>query len=93
MSCSQVAALFNPAWTPRATGCEECLAAGSHWVHLRVCLTCGHVGCCDDSEHRHARAHAGATGHVLMTSGEDGEDWAWCFEDETIWDSVEDIVQ
>ncbi len=66
--------------TPR--GCEECLATGSRWVHLRLCLTCGHVGCCDSSPNRHASAHAAASGHALIRSIQPGEDWSWCYEDE-----------
>jgi hypothetical protein len=64
-------------------GCEECLAIGSPWLHLRLCLTCGHVGCCDSSPQRHARLHAHAVGHPIVQSFEPGEDWRWCFMDET----------
>ncbi|MEP7082589.1 MAG: UBP-type zinc finger domain-containing protein [Chloroflexota bacterium] len=67
---------------PSADGCEDCLRIGSGWVHLRLCLTCGHVGCCDSSPHRHATAHFGATGHPLVRSLEPGEDWMWCYVDE-----------
>jgi uncharacterized UBP type Zn finger protein len=63
-------------------GCEDCLASGSKWLHLRICLECGHVGCCDDSPNRHATAHATETEHPIMRSIEPGEDWAWCFVDE-----------
>jgi ubiquitin-hydrolase Zn-finger-containing protein len=63
-------------------GCEECLQLGSAWVHLRLCLTCGHVGCCDSSPMRHARAHAQAIGHPIVRSFELGEDWRWCSVDE-----------
>lgn len=63
-------------------GCEECLETGSQWCHLRICLTCGHVGCCDSSPGKHASAHARSTEHPLMRSVEPGEDWCWCFEDE-----------
>jgi uncharacterized UBP type Zn finger protein len=70
--------------TPRTRGCEECLASGDLWVHLRVCLTCGHVGCCDSSKNRHASKHYAAQGHPIVRSGEPGEDWAWCFIDELI---------
>jgi uncharacterized UBP type Zn finger protein len=65
-----------------AKGCEECLAMGSRWVHLRVCLTCGHVGCCDDSPNRHATAHNRSTGHPIITSGEAAETWAYCYADD-----------
>jgi uncharacterized UBP type Zn finger protein len=63
-------------------GCEECLAEGGKWVHLRICLQCGHVGCCDDSPGRHATAHHAATGHAIIRSLEPGEEWSWCYEDE-----------
>jgi uncharacterized UBP type Zn finger protein len=70
--------------TPRTPeGCEECLRIGSPWVHLRLCLTCGHVGCCDSSPNRHARRHAYAQAHAIVQSFEPGEDWRWCFFDET----------
>lgn len=65
----------------RSTGCEECLATGDSWVHLRLCLTCGHVGCCDSSKNKHATRHFHATGHPLVTSLERGERWAWCYAD------------
>ena len=65
-----------------APGCEECLKIGSGWVHLRVCLSCGKVGCCDASPHRHATAHNRATGHPIITSGELGETWAYCYADD-----------
>jgi hypothetical protein len=63
-------------------GCEDCLASGGKWVHLRICLECGHVGCCDSSPGRHASAHAGATSHPIIRSLEPGEEWSWCFADE-----------
>jgi CPA2 family monovalent cation:H+ antiporter-2 len=66
---------------PSAPGCEECLRIGARWNHLRVCLACGHVGCCDSSPNRHATVHHRQTGHPLVVSGEDGEDWAWCYVD------------
>ena len=65
-------------------GCAECLDHGSRWVQLRMCLTCGHVGCCDSSPNKHARAHAGSTGHPIMASMEPGENWRWCFVDEAL---------
>lgn len=68
--------------TSSADGCEECLAMGDTWVHLRLCRSCGHVGCCDDSKNRHARAHFRKSGHPIITSFEPGEDWSWCFMDE-----------
>ena len=63
-------------------GCEDCLAAGGQWVHLRICLTCGHVGCCDSSPNRHATAHARASEHPIVRSLEPGEGWSWCYVDE-----------
>ncbi len=63
-------------------GCEECLASGDPWLHLRICLECGKVGCCDDSPNRHARAHAHSSEHPLIRSLEPGETWSWCFADE-----------
>ena len=67
---------------PITGGCEECLQTGDRWVHLRICLTCGHVGCCDSSKNRHARAHFQETGHPLIQSFEPGEEWAWCYVDQ-----------
>jgi CPA2 family monovalent cation:H+ antiporter-2 len=66
---------------PSSTGCTECQRTGDRWVHLRVCVSCGFVGCCDSSPNRHARAHFQETGHSIMRSVEPGEDWAYCFED------------
>jgi uncharacterized UBP type Zn finger protein len=63
-------------------GCEDCLVDGSPWLHLRICLECGHVGCCDDSPNRHATRHAGESGHPIIRSIEPGERWSWCFVDE-----------
>jgi uncharacterized UBP type Zn finger protein len=67
--------------TPSGNGCVECLAAGGRWVHLRVCMTCGHVGCCDSSPGKHATAHYHAEGHPLVQSYEPGESWWWCYPD------------
>ena len=69
---------------PSAEGCEECLASGDDWVHLRLCLTCGHVGCCDQSRNKHATRHFQATGHPLIASLEPGEDWRWCYVDQLL---------
>jgi uncharacterized UBP type Zn finger protein len=63
-------------------GCEDCLRTGGKWMHLRICLTCGHVGCCDSSPNRHATAHQQATGHPIIRSLEPGELWCWCYDDE-----------
>lgn len=67
--------------TPRTRGCEECLALGDDWVHLRLCRTCGHVGCCDSSKNKHARQHFHTSGHPVVQSFEPGEDWMWCYAD------------
>ena len=67
---------------PSANGCEECLRIGSRWVHLRTCMSCGHVGCCDSSLHQHASKHHAQTGHPIVRSAEPGETWGWCYEDE-----------
>jgi uncharacterized UBP type Zn finger protein len=72
---------------PSAKGCEECLKIHSDWVHLRMCLECGHVGCCDSSVHKHATKHFHATKHPIMRSVEPGEDWGWCYVDEIMLDS------
>ena len=64
---------------PGANGCEDCLAIGSKWTALRLCLTCGHVGCCEDSEHAHALQHFNKTGHPMIASFEPGDTWAWCY--------------
>ena len=63
------------------TGCEECLKTGDSWVHLRLCLKCGHVGCCDSSKNKHATKHFHETHHAIMRSIEPGEDWMWCYVD------------
>ena len=63
-------------------GCEECLKIGSWWVHLRLCLSCGHVGCCDNSPNKHATKHFHMSNHQLIQSFEPGEDWGWCYVDE-----------
>jgi uncharacterized UBP type Zn finger protein len=63
-------------------GCEECLKTGGRWVHLRLCLECGHVGCCDQSPSRHATKHFHDTAHPVMRSFEPDEDWGWCYVDE-----------
>ncbi|HTU15969.1 MAG TPA: UBP-type zinc finger domain-containing protein [Solirubrobacterales bacterium] len=63
-------------------GCEDCLAEGTQWVHLRICLECGHVGCCDNSPRQHATRHNAATEHPIIRSLEPGEEWSWCYVDE-----------
>lgn len=73
---------------PSSMGCKECLEDGDSWVHLRLCLTCGHVGCCDDSPNRHATRHYHAAKHPVIKSFEPGEDWAWCFVDEEMVEAI-----
>lgn len=83
--CIHQDAIVLPAPTESARKgavCEDCVKIGGRWVHLRYCRTCGHVGCCDSSPNRHARAHAGAEDHPIITSMEPGEHWSWCYEDE-----------
>ncbi|MEO8758627.1 MAG: UBP-type zinc finger domain-containing protein [Devosia sp.] len=68
--------------TPQSRGCEECLTIGQTWVHLRLCRTCGHVGCCDDSPGRHATAHFHATAHPIIEGYDPPEGWGWCYIDQ-----------
>ncbi|HZK50398.1 MAG TPA: UBP-type zinc finger domain-containing protein [Actinomycetota bacterium] len=67
--------------TPDSQGCGECLAVGDAWIHLRMCLSCGHVACCDSSRNKHASKHFRASSHALVESAEPGEDWRWCYID------------
>ena len=69
---------------PASAVCEECLAVGDTWMQLRLCRTCGHVGCCDDSKNKHATQHFRSTQHPIVTSLEPGEDWSWCYLDEVV---------
>jgi len=78
-SCPHLGAVPQPYPQARADGCEECLATGGHWVELRRCLTCGHVGCCDSSPGKHATAHFHGSGHPVMQSFELGAMWGWCY--------------
>lgn len=78
--CTHLGAIRNV--MPRTpTGCEECLATGDTWVHLRLCLECGHVGCCDSSKNKHATKHFHTTQHPIMKSFQPGETWRWCYID------------
>jgi uncharacterized UBP type Zn finger protein len=74
--------------SPKTSGCEECLATGDSWVHLRLCLSCGHVGCCDSSKNRHATRHFHTTDHPVIQSLEPGEDWGYCYEDDLFVESL-----
>jgi len=79
-SCTHLDQIRNV--KPSASGCEECLKMKDHWVHLRMCLSCGHVGCCDSSKNKHATKHFHATRHPIMRSIQPGESWRWCYPDE-----------
>ena len=68
--------------TPSAQGCEDCLKTGDSWVHLRICMTCGHVGCCDSSKNKHARQHFHVARHAIIKSFQPGEHWMWCYIDD-----------
>ena len=74
--------------TPSAEGCEDCLKIGDTWMHLRLCMTCGHVGCCDSSKNKHATKHFHATNHPIIKSFQPGEDWGWCYVDEVMFDEL-----
>jgi uncharacterized UBP type Zn finger protein len=80
-TCTHLAAISVIGLPEPLEGCEECLKVGGQWVHLRMCLTCGKVGCCDNSPNRHATAHFGETAHPLIRSAEPDETWAWCYVD------------
>ncbi|WP_426017929.1 UBP-type zinc finger domain-containing protein [Brevundimonas sp. DWR2-3-1b1] len=80
MTCSHLNTIAPV--TPSAAGCEECLKIGSWWVHLRLCRACGHVGCCDESPNRHARAHFEATRHPIIEGYDPPEGWGWCYIDQ-----------
>jgi uncharacterized UBP type Zn finger protein len=70
--------------TTKKHGCEECLKMGDRWLHLRLCLSCGHVGCCDSSKNKHASKHFQQSKHPLVRSIEPGESWVWCYVDEVV---------
>ena len=85
--CSHLFEIANV--TPKTpNGCEECLKIGDGWLHLRLCVTCGHVGCCDDSKNRHASKHFHETNHPIIKSFEPDEEWGWCYVDELLLESV-----
>src|SRR5215207_4547253 len=77
--CSHLAQIQVTALPASIEGCEECLKIGSSWLHLRMCMTCGKIGCCDSSPNRHASRHAHEASHPIVRSAEPGEDWSWCF--------------
>ena len=72
--------------TPSGAGCKECLEIGDVWVHLRLCMSCGHVGCCDSSKNKHATKHHRATDHPVIRSFQRGEDWFWCYPDQLLFE-------
>jgi uncharacterized UBP type Zn finger protein len=80
--CSHLSQIAVTTLPQSVAGCEECLRIGSGWVHLRMCMSCGTIGCCDSSPNRHARGHAAEAGHPIARPAELGEDWSWCFVDE-----------
>jgi uncharacterized UBP type Zn finger protein len=80
-TCSHTASIELTELPEAIAGCQECLAIGGTWVHLRMCQTCGRIGCCDSSPHRHASAHARTSQHPIARSAELGQDWSWCFLD------------
>lgn len=79
--------------TANVHGCKECLTMGDRWVHLRVCLICGHVGCCDNSKNKHATKHFHATHHPIIQSFEPGETWIWCYIDEIALEPAEILYE
>ena len=85
--CSHLEEARGKEIQPRTKGCEECLKTGDSWVHLRLCQTCGHVGCCDDSKNKHASAHFRATKHPVIRSFEPGESWRYCYIDDQMSES------
>ncbi len=80
--CSHLDTIAVPDLPEQIPGCEDCLRIGGQWLHLRMCLECGHIGCCDSSPNRHAREHASEASHPLVRSAEPGEDWSYCFVDD-----------
>ena len=80
--CTHLSEITMTELPPSVDGCEDCLRTGGKWLHLRICLTCGHVACCDSSPNQHASAHTRATSHPIARSLEPGEEWSWCYIDE-----------
>lgn len=86
MACPHVKNLKSV--KPRTKGCEECLKMRDSWTHLRLCMNCGHVGCCDDSKNKHATQHAHSTQHPVIKSLEPGEEWGYCYPDDQFFESL-----
>jgi len=91
MACSHESTIRDV--VPSAKGCEDCLRIGGIWVHLRLCRACGHVGCCDDSPHRHARAHFHETDHPIIEGYDPPEGWGWCYIDDVVVDLPDQTPQ
>ncbi|HXL79238.1 MAG TPA: UBP-type zinc finger domain-containing protein [Pyrinomonadaceae bacterium] len=85
-TCSHLAVIREV--TPSGDGCEDCLRIGAEWVHLRLCMTCGHVGCCDSSPNHHATKHFHASHHPIIRSFQPGEERGWCYVDEVMFDEL-----
>ena len=84
VACAHLATIRDV--TPSAAGCEDCLRIGAGWLHLRLCLECGHVGCCDSSPNTHATKHHHASHHPIIASFEPGEHWKFCYVDDVMWE-------
>ena len=84
LTCTHLGSIHTV--TPSAKGCEECLTLGDQWVHLRLCRTCGHVGCCDSSKNKHATKHFRHTAHPIVEGYDPPEAWGWCYVDEVMFD-------
>jgi len=82
VACSHLDQILITELPPHIAGCEECLKIGGRWLHLRMCMTCGKIGCCDSSPNRHASKHARDDQHPIVLSAEPGEDWSFCFVDD-----------
>jgi uncharacterized UBP type Zn finger protein len=86
MACAHLAQIKK--FTPKVHGCEDCLRVGDAWVHLRLCMSCGHVGCCDSSKNKHATRHFHGTTHPVVKSIEPGEEWGYCYVDDEMFESL-----
>lgn len=88
MKCKHISSIKKV--TPSADGCEDCLRSGDSWVHLRICMECGHVGCCDESKNKHATRHFHVTGHPIIFSFEPNEYWGYCYVDDVMFEYSSD---
>ena len=87
MACRHLKEL-KPGVAPNSEGCQECLEMGDEWVHLRLCMSCGHVGCCDSSKNKHATKHFHSARHPIIRSLEPGEEWGYCYLDDETFESM-----